>query len=152
MRNVEFSGACSRTKSTFYSLHNSLILQPAARPFSAIPNHFFWYIRKRGPSLPRRNVNNRHLCPKTYVPELCARIRALLRRGRPEPVSALQVVDLRMDLVRHAVTREERILELTAKEFELLEYLLRHQGHVVSREMLARNVWKISVGTVRWIL
>jgi DNA-binding response OmpR family regulator len=57
-----------------------------------------------------------------------------------------------MDLVRHAVTREERILELTAKEFELLEYLLRHQGHVVSREMLARNVWKIAVGTVRWIL
>jgi len=152
VRNVAFSGACSRTKSTFYSLHNSLILQPAARPFSAVPNHFFWYIRKRGPSLLRRNINRRHLCPKTYVPELCAPIRALLRRGRHEPVSALQVVDLRMDLVRHAVTRGERILELTAKEFELLEYLLRHQGHVVSHETLARNVWRIAEGTLRSIM
>jgi two-component system copper resistance phosphate regulon response regulator CusR len=78
-------------------------------------------------------------------PELCARIRALLRRGRPEAISALQADDLRMDLVSHTVTRGERILELTAKEFELLEYLLRHQGHVVSREMLARDVWKVAV-------
>jgi DNA-binding response OmpR family regulator len=78
-------------------------------------------------------------------PELCARIRALLRRGRTEAVSALQFDDLRMDLVRHTVTRGTRIVELTAKEFELLEYLIRHQGHVVSREMLARDVWKIAV-------
>lgn len=75
-------------------------------------------------------------------PELSARIRALLRRGRPESVSTLHLDDLRMDLVSHTVTRAGRILELTAKEFELLEYLLRHQGHVVSREMLARDVWK----------
>ena len=75
-------------------------------------------------------------------PELSARIRALLRRGRSESVSALQLDDLRMDLVSHTVTRGGRMLEITAKEFELLEYLLRHQGHVVSREMLARDVWK----------
>jgi DNA-binding response OmpR family regulator len=77
-------------------------------------------------------------------PELSARIRALLRRGRSEPVRTLQVDDLRMDLVSHTVTRGARVLELTAKEFELLEYLLRHQGHVVSREMLAREVWKVA--------
>jgi two-component system copper resistance phosphate regulon response regulator CusR len=77
--------------------------------------------------------------------ELSARIRALLRRGRPESVSAMQVDDLQMDLVSHTVTRGTRILELTAKEFELLEYLVRHQGHVVSREMLARDVWKVAV-------
>jgi DNA-binding response OmpR family regulator len=75
-------------------------------------------------------------------PELSARIRALLRRGRSESVSALQLDDLRMDLVSHTVTRGGRRLELTVKEFELLEYLLRYQGHVVSREMLARDVWK----------
>ena len=76
-------------------------------------------------------------------PELSARIRALLRRGRSEAVSALQVDDLRMDLVSHTVTRGARALELTAKEFELLEYLLRHQGHVVSREA-PRDVCKVS--------
>jgi DNA-binding response OmpR family regulator len=78
-------------------------------------------------------------------PELSARIRALLRRGRIEPASAvLQVDELRMDLVAHAVNRLGRTIELTAKEFELLEYLLRNQGHVVSREMLARDVWKVA--------
>jgi DNA-binding response OmpR family regulator len=76
-------------------------------------------------------------------PELSARIRALLRRGRPDSTSTLEVDDLRMDLVSHTVTRGARRLELTAKEFELLEYLLRHQGHVVSREMLTRDVWKV---------
>jgi DNA-binding response OmpR family regulator len=77
-------------------------------------------------------------------PELSARIRALLRRGRPDSLATLQIDELRMDLVSHTATRGTRILELTAKEFELLEYLLRHQGHVVSREMLARDVWKVA--------
>ncbi|RMD88361.1 MAG: DNA-binding response regulator [Calditrichaeota bacterium] len=74
-------------------------------------------------------------------PELLARIRALLRRGRPDQVLKLKIADLEMDLVTRKVSREGKILELTAKEFQLLEYLLRHQGHVVSREMLAREVW-----------
>jgi len=78
-------------------------------------------------------------------PELTARIRALLRRGRTESVSAMRIGDLQMDLVRHTVTRGGRALELTAKEFDLLECLLRHQGHVVSREMLAKDVWKAAV-------
>jgi DNA-binding response OmpR family regulator len=47
-----------------------------------------------------------------------------------------------MDLVARRAIRGDRLLELTAREFELLEYLLRHQGHLVSREMLAREVWK----------
>lgn len=76
------------------------------------------------------------------VPELLARIRALLRRGRPSDVLRLKAADLEIDLVaRHAV-RGDRQLDLTAREFELLEYLLRHQGHLVSREMLAHDVWK----------
>ncbi len=75
-------------------------------------------------------------------PELAARIRALLRRGRAEPVSRLRVSDLELDVSARRVTRGGRGLELTAREFELLEYLLRNRGRVVSREMLAREVWK----------
>jgi two-component system, OmpR family, copper resistance phosphate regulon response regulator CusR len=76
------------------------------------------------------------------LPELLARIRALLRRGRPADVLRLKVADLEMDLVSRRVARGDRLIDLTSREFELLEYLLRHQGHLVSREMLARDVWK----------
>ncbi len=76
------------------------------------------------------------------LPELLARIRALLRRGRPSDVFRLNAADLELDLVARRVVRGERLVDLTAREFELLEYLLRHQGHLVSREMQARDVWK----------
>ena len=76
------------------------------------------------------------------LPELLARIRALLRRGRPSDLLRLKAADLEVDLVARRVTRGERPIELTSREFDLLEYLLRHQGHLVSREMLARDVWK----------
>jgi DNA-binding response OmpR family regulator len=76
------------------------------------------------------------------VAELLARIRALLRRGRPSDVFRLKVSDLEVDVVARRAMRGERSLDLTGREFELLEYLLRHQGHLVSREMLAREVWK----------
>jgi DNA-binding response OmpR family regulator len=76
------------------------------------------------------------------LPELLARIRALLRRGRPSEMFRLKTADLELDLVTRRAVRGERLLDLTAREFELLEYLLRHQGHLVSREMLAREVWK----------
>jgi DNA-binding response OmpR family regulator len=75
-------------------------------------------------------------------PELLARIRALGRRGAPETSPKLQVADLHMDVEARSVRRGGETLELTAREFELLEYLVRHQGHVVSREMLTREVWK----------
>jgi DNA-binding response OmpR family regulator len=76
------------------------------------------------------------------LPELLARIRALLRRGRPTDVLRLKAADLEVDLVARRVVRGDRPIELTGREFDLLEYLLRHQGHLVSREMLARDVWK----------
>jgi len=76
------------------------------------------------------------------LPELLARIRALLRRGRPSEAFRLKAADLEMDLVARKVVRDDRAVDLTAREFDLLEYLLRHQGHLVSREMLARDVWK----------
>jgi two-component system, OmpR family, copper resistance phosphate regulon response regulator CusR len=76
------------------------------------------------------------------LPELLARIRALLRRGRPSDVLRLKAADLELDLVARRAVRGERLLDLTSREFDLLEYLLRHQGHHVSREMLARDVWR----------
>lgn len=75
-------------------------------------------------------------------PELLARIRALIRRGRSDQVLRLRVANLEMDLVTRKVCRGERLIELTGREFELLEYLLRHDSQIVSREMLARDVWQ----------
>lgn len=74
-------------------------------------------------------------------PELLARIRALLRRGRGEQVLRLQMADLEMDLVTRKINRAGQPITLTSREFDLLEYLLRHQGQIVSREMLAADVW-----------
>lgn len=74
--------------------------------------------------------------------ELSARIRALLRRNRTETESVLTIGRLEVDPVRRTVIREGQNIDLTAREFELLEYLVRNHGRVVSREMLARDVWK----------
>jgi two-component system copper resistance phosphate regulon response regulator CusR len=75
-------------------------------------------------------------------PELLARIRVLLRRNVSAATTELKIADLKMDLIAHRASRAGRPLELTAREFSLLEYLLRNQGQVVSREMLARDVWR----------
>jgi DNA-binding response OmpR family regulator len=74
--------------------------------------------------------------------ELLARIRAIRRRGKPDENSKLRLADLEMDTAAHIATRGGEPLTLTAREFELLEYLMRQQGRVVSREMLARDVWQ----------
>jgi len=79
--------------------------------------------------------------------ELLARIRALARRGRVAETPRLSVGDLEMDLVTRKVTRNALPVELTVREFELLEYLLRYHGQVVSRETLARDVWKETART-----
>lgn len=76
-------------------------------------------------------------------PELLARIRLLLRRGHFEPQHLLKLDDLEVNLLSHRATRADKVLDLSAKEFELLAYLLRHRGHIVSREMLAQDVWQI---------
>lgn len=74
--------------------------------------------------------------------ELLARIRALLRRGKRDPAAALKHQDLHMDLVTRKVRRGPHTLDLTPREFDLLEYLLERQGQIVSREMIERDVWK----------
>ena len=79
--------------------------------------------------------------------ELLARIRALMRRGRDAESPRLGVGDLMMDLITRKVTRGGQPVELTVREFELLEYLVRYEGQVVSRETLARDVWKETART-----
>jgi len=75
-------------------------------------------------------------------PELLARIRALLRRGKIDLATKLRLADLEMDVLTRSVVRGGKTLVLTALEFELLQYLFFHQGRVVSREMLSRDIWK----------
>ncbi len=75
--------------------------------------------------------------------ELLARVNALLRRRDrgAEIVTRLEVDDLQLDLVRHEVRRGGRVIDLTAKEFALLEYLMRHHGQVLTRAQITDHVW-----------
>ncbi len=74
--------------------------------------------------------------------ELLARIRSLLRRTSNAEVTRFQISDLELNVLTRQVTRSGKPIELTLKEFDLLDYLFRHQGNIVSREMLAKDVWK----------
>ena len=76
--------------------------------------------------------------------ELAARIRALLRRNRLPLESVLTVEDLKLDRVERRVTRGSRTIELTSKEFALLEYLMRNAGRRVTRAMIIEHVWNLS--------
>ncbi len=73
--------------------------------------------------------------------ELVARLHALLRRSRDQPPLVLRVADLSIDPAKRVTTRGARRIDLTAREFAVLEYLLRHAGEVVTRTMLAEHVW-----------
>ena len=77
-------------------------------------------------------------------PELLARIRALTRRARADQTPRRKLADLELDCASRRVMRRRQEIELTPKEFDLLEYLLRYQGQTVSREMLARDVWQVA--------
>ena len=92
--------------------------------------------------------------------ELAARIRSLLRRDGGRSGAVLQLGPLKMDTARHIVTRDDRTLDLTAKEFAVLRYLMSRPGEVVSQEDLLEHVWdehadpftntvRVTVGTLR---
>ena len=80
--------------------------------------------------------------------ELLARLRALLRRGATGRETFLRADDLELDLLARRVVRAGVELDLTKREFELLEYLLRHKNAIVTRDMIARDVWKDANGTL----
>jgi two-component system copper resistance phosphate regulon response regulator CusR len=73
---------------------------------------------------------------------LLARIHALLRRSQQESETKLSIADLELECMSRTVKRKGQPISLTIRELELLEYLLRNKDAVVSREMLARDVWK----------
>jgi heavy metal response regulator len=73
--------------------------------------------------------------------ELLARARALLRRSERKPPGELLVADLVLDPVTHTVSRAGQEIDLTAKEYALLEYLMRHANRVVTRTMISEHVW-----------
>ncbi|MBE3117222.1 MAG: response regulator transcription factor [Candidatus Atribacteria bacterium] len=79
--------------------------------------------------------------------ELLARVRALLRKREAGSPTKFQVADLSMDLLTHKVMRAGREIELTAKEFSLLEYLMLNAGTVVTRTMIAEHVWDVNFDT-----
>ncbi|URM27223.1 heavy metal response regulator transcription factor [Pseudomonas frederiksbergensis] len=77
--------------------------------------------------------------------ELLARVRSLLRRGSATPQeTSLQLADLRLDLIRRRVERNGQRIDLTAKEFALLEMLLRRQGEVLPKSLIASQVWDMN--------
>ena len=121
------------------------------------------HLRLKRPSLPvlvltqRSRVEDRVQCLDTgaddYLPkpfsfsELSARIRALLRRSHLPSEAVLVVDDLKLERVEHRVERAGRRVELTAKEFSLLEYLMRNAGRRVTRAMIIEHVWNLTFDT-----
>jgi two-component system, OmpR family, copper resistance phosphate regulon response regulator CusR len=120
-------------------------------------------VRVRKPSMPililtgRNRVEDRVQCldmgaddylmkPFSFS-ELSARIRALLRRSHVPAESVLKVDDLRLDRVERRVERAGRRIELTSKEFALLEYMMRNAGRRITRAMIIEHVWNISFDT-----
>jgi heavy metal response regulator len=76
--------------------------------------------------------------------EFLARVRALLRKGEAGASTKLTAGDLELDLVSHKVYREGKEIELTSKEYALLEYLMRNAGSVVTRTMISEHVWDMN--------
>lgn len=121
------------------------------------------FLRTRKPSMPvlvltsRNRVEDRVQCldlgaddylskPFSYA-ELSARIRALLRRSHLPVASTLAVADLKLDRVERRVERAGRRIELTSKEFSLLEYLMLNAGRRVTRAMIIEHVWNLGFDT-----
>lgn len=89
-----------------------------------------------------RNGGDDYLSKPFAFGELLARIESLLRRaGSPRNVAVLQVADLTLDVRTMRTTRAGQVIHLQVREFRLLEYLMRHEGQVITRAMLLENVW-----------
>jgi len=83
-----------------------------------------------------------YLAKPFHFEELAARLRSILRRSSTEKTTKLQCGDLTLDMVTHFAYRDEKEIELTTKEYALLEYLMRHKNRILSRSMIMQHVWK----------
>jgi len=81
------------------------------------------------------------------IAELLARVRSLLRRGGTDKPTMLSVSNLTLDLVTHKATRANRTIELTAKEYTLLEYFMRNANKVLSRSIISEHIWNYNFDT-----
>ena len=90
---------------------------------------------------------NDYLTKPFAFEELLARVRALLRKTPDQPSTTLKADDLDLNLLTHKAFRAGRELVLSAKEFSLLEYLVRNQGAIVTRTMISEHVWDINFDT-----
>jgi heavy metal response regulator len=79
--------------------------------------------------------------------ELLARVRSLLRRGTVEKSTTMKVVDLHLDTVAHKAKRGEKIIELTGKEYALLEYFMRNVNRVLTRALISEQIWNYNFDT-----
>ena len=79
--------------------------------------------------------------------ELLARVKALLRRGSAEKATVLKVADLHLDTVSHKARRGERVIELTAREYALLEYFMRNSNRVLTRTIISEHIWNYNFDT-----
>jgi len=79
--------------------------------------------------------------------ELLARIRSLLRRGTLERSTVLMIADLELDTVTHKAKRAGKTIDLTAKEYALLEFLLRNKDRVLSRSIISEHIWEYNFDT-----
>ena len=79
--------------------------------------------------------------------EFLARVRSLLRRGASEKSTTLKVADLQLDTVTHKAKRGEKIIDLTAKEYALLEYFMRNSNRVLTRTIIAEHIWNYNFDT-----
>ncbi len=95
---------------------------------------------------------NDYLVKPFAFAELLARLRALLRRDLSGRDLVLRADDLELDLLERKVTRGGAEIELTGREYELLEYLLKHKNEVVTRDMIALDVWKETTGAMTRII
>ncbi len=142
-------------ESTDYDLIVLDIMLPKVDGFQVLRR-----LRTRKPALPvliltaRGSVQDRvrgldlgaddYLVKPFALAELIARVRALLRRGVREAVNDLRIDDLVLDAARRRVTRAGKPIDLSNKEYSLLEYLMRNANHVVTRSMIAEHVWDAS--------
>jgi heavy metal response regulator len=81
------------------------------------------------------------------IAELLARVRSLLRRGPAEKSTSLVVADLALDLVSHKARRGHKLIDLTAKEYTLLEYFMRNANRVLSRTIISEHIWNYNFDT-----
>jgi len=144
-----------KIESNAYDLILLDLMLPKISGFDLIPR-----IRKSRPNVPiiavtaRASVEDRvqglnlgcddYLIKPFSLEELMARIKAQLRRGGPAPPDELRAADLVLDRLRRNVTRGGKTIELSNKEFFLLEYLLRNKNRIVTRDMIVEQVWESS--------